>query len=644
MAERQLRLSPPVLAGVLAGLGVLLLSLGAPLAWRETLRERVFDAMLRSVAGWRVDASGTKLAIVDIDTASLEAIGPWPWRREVVARLITAINGAKPAAIAVDILLAGEDTRSPAALARQLAVETGRTDLGELAQTLTDGDKALAEALGAGPVTLGWVLDPRGRDEVAEVPILTRDSAALGPLWRENGATGPPPALASAAAGAGTLSLPGDEDGMVRRVPLFVAVGDEVRPGLALETLRLAAGASGYLLSGDPVRLGVGAMTRPLPSDGMLRLVPGTTPVATLRASDLLRGSAELSGLAGAIVFVGGSASELGASRASARDPLTPSSLLQADAVRQIAAGVVPQRPARANVWELAAALLVVMAAMGLARRLRPALALPAVAMLLLAVVLGAAGLAAVDLLLDPLPPAASGVAAFLATSLAGFSETRLREARLRRRFEQHLAPGVVERIIANPTSLKLSGERREITALFTDIEGFTQTTRDIGPEQLVSVLDGYFDGVTRIVGEHGGMVDKLVGDAVHAFFNAPLDLADHPRQALACAVAILAWTEGYRAQGLAATIRLGRTRQGIETGIAIVGDVGVGAKLDYTAHGDAVNMAARLEALNKELGSSICIGPEAARLCGSALVRPLADVELRGIGRVAVFAPLGAA
>ncbi len=644
MAERQLRLSPPVLAGVLAGLGVLLLSLGAPLAWRETLRERVFDAMLRSVAGWRVDASGTKLAIVDIDTASLEAIGPWPWRREVVARLITAINGAKPAAIAVDILLAGEDTRSPAALARQLAVETGRTDLGELAQTLTDGDKALAEALGAGPVTLGWVLDPRGRDEVAEVPILTRDSAALGPLWRENGATGPPPALASAAAGAGTLSLPGDEDGMVRRVPLFVAVGDEVRPGLALETLRLAAGASGYLLSGDPVRLGVGAMTRPLPSDGMLRLVPGTTPVATLRASDLLRGSAELSGLAGAIVFVGGSASELGASRASARDPLTPSSLLQADAVRQIAAGVVPQRPARANVWELAAALLVVMAAMGLARRLRPALALPAVAMLLLAVVLGAAGLAAVDLLLDPLPPAASGVAAFLATSLAGFSETRLREARLRRRFEQHLAPGVVERIIANPTSLKLSGERREITALFTDIEGFTQTTRDIGPEQLVSVLDGYFDGVTRIVGEHGGMVDKLVGDAVHAFFNAPLDLADHPRRAVACAVAILAWTEGYRAQGLAATIRLGRTRQGIETGIAIVGDVGVGAKLDYTAHGDAVNMAARLEALNKELGSSICIGPAAAQRCGPSLVRPLRHVELRGLGEVEVFTPFSSA
>ncbi len=209
---------------------------------------------------------------------------------------------------------------------------------------------------------------------------------------------------------------------------------------------------------------------------------------------------------------------------------------------------------------------------------------------------------------------------------------------RLRRRFEQHLAPGVVARIVANPSSMRLSGERREITALFTDIEGFTQTTRTIGPEQLVSLLDGYFGGVTRIVGEHGGMVDKLVGDAVHALFNAPLDLADHPMRAVECAVALLAWTEAYRSSGLAAEAELGRTRIGIETGAAIVGDVGFGSKLDYTAHGDAVNTAARLEALNKELGSSICIGPIAASRCDPALIRPLASVDLRGLGTLDVF------
>lgn len=641
MAESRLRPSPPVLAGLLAGLALILLAQLVPSAWRESLRERVFDLMLGATAPWRPAAPEAKVAFVAIDTASLAAIGPWPWPRETLARLVAAVNEAKPAAIAVDILLAGDDERSPAALARRLAAATGRAEIAALALTLADGDRALAEAVGAGPVILGWVLDPRGRDAVAQVPVLLREGVALGAIWRESGANGPPPSLASEAAGSGTLSLPGDEDGLVRRVPLLVAVGSDLQPGLALEASRLAARAAGYLLSADPPRLSFGPESRPLPADAMLRLLPAAGPVPTIAASALLQGTADTAPLVGAIVLIGGSAPELGALRASAADPLTPSALLQAQAVRQLAAGIVPIRPPSASTWETVLAVLALAGAVALARRLRPARAFVAAAGLIATLLLGATWLASLDRLLDPSIAAAATLLAFLATSLAGFSETRMREIRLRRRFEQHLAPGVVERIVANPESLRLSGERREITALFTDIEGFTRTTREAGPEQLVAVLDGYFEGVTRIVGEHGGMVDKLVGDAVHALFNAPLDLDDHPRRALACAVAILDWTEAYRASGLAAAIGLGRTRQGLETGIAIVGDVGVGAKLDYTAHGDAVNMAARLEALNKELGSSICVGPEAAAHCDPSRLRRLAEVELRGIGPVAVFAPV---
>ncbi len=640
MAERRLRLSRPVAAGGLAGLAVILFVVLAPASWRETQRAQIFDLMLAQVADWRTHPPAPKLAIVAIDAASLEAIGPWPWRRETLARLVGAVSAAKPAAVALDLLLAGEDTRSPAALARRLAAETGNAALAALAPTLEDGDGLLADALAAGPVVLGWVLDPRGRDAVADVPVLAREGAAVPALWREQGASAPPATLAMAAAGAGTLSLPGDDDGLVRRVPLFVAVGDALHPGLALEAMRLAAGASGYLLSADPLRLTIGETTRPLPPDGLLRLVPAGPAVPVMRASDLLRGGADPTALAGAIVFIGGVAPELGALRASARDPLTPSSLLHAQAVHQIATGVMPLRPGWAAGAEWALALLATAAAVTLARALRPAIAAVALVGGLALMAAGAAGLAAGDRLFDPRLPMAAATLAFLATSLTAFSESRWREARLRRRFEQHLAPGVVERIVADPGSLKLTGERREVTALFTDIEGFTQTTREAGPEQLVAVLDGYFEGVTRIVGEHGGMVDKLVGDAVHALFNAPLDLKEHPRRALACAVAILDWTESYRAVGLAAKIGLGRTRQGLETGIAIVGDVGVGAKLDYTAHGEAVNMAARLEALNKELGSSICVGPVAASRCDPARLRPLGTVELRGVGSVAVSTP----
>jgi adenylate cyclase len=215
------------------------------------------------------------------------------------------------------------------------------------------------------------------------------------------------------------------------------------------------------------------------------------------------------------------------------------------------------------------------------------------------------------------------------------------REARIRDRFAQHLAPEVVKRIAEDPDMLKLKAEKRELTALFTDIEGFTAMTHRAGPEQLVAELDGYIEGVASIVMNHGGMVDKIVGDAVHAFFNAPIDLPEHAQRAVDCAIEIRDWTERYRLRPSAQLIGLGRTRIGIETGQAIVGDIGIRSKLDYTAHGDCINSAARLEAMNKELGSAICVGPTAAGYCHPTMFRPLGTVALRGLeAPIAVFEP----
>jgi adenylate cyclase len=211
----------------------------------------------------------------------------------------------------------------------------------------------------------------------------------------------------------------------------------------------------------------------------------------------------------------------------------------------------------------------------------------------------------------------------------------------VRSRFEQHLAPAVVRRILERPGLSKLSGERREVTALFTDVEGFTAMTHQVDPAILVNTLDSYFEGMATIIIAHGGMIDKIVGDAVHALFNAPNDLKDHPRKAIDCAIALRSWSELFRHCPEATKIGFGRTRIGVETGLAIVGDVGIRAKLDYTAHGNAVNIAARLEAANKELGSSICIGPVAASRYGESLLRPLGRIVIRGCdGAISVFEP----
>jgi len=339
-----------------------------------------------------------------------------------------------------------------------------------------------------------------------------------------------------------------------------------------------------------------------------------------------------VSRLTGAAVVVGGSAPELGGLRKTPTDPLTPDTQIQADAVEQILAGRAPREFTNAAIVGLSAINI-----LGLVMLIAGAELPPFAGALILGVVLAlfwgvAVSLATfADRLLDPLTPSFAAIGVFAVAATWTYAITHRREALVRRRFEQHLAPAVVRQIIDKPGLVKLGGERRQVTALFTDIESFTSMTHRAGPEQLVAVLDQYFEGCAAIIIEHGGMIDKIVGDAVHALFNAPVDLPDHPRRAVACATALRHWSAAFRQTALPASLGFGRTRIGIETGDAIVGDVGIRAKLDYTAHGDAVNAAARLEAANKELGSTICIGPVAASLCDAAALRPLGTITLRG-------------
>lgn len=249
------------------------------------------------------------------------------------------------------------------------------------------------------------------------------------------------------------------------------------------------------------------------------------------------------------------------------------------------------------------------------------------------------------QVLVDPLTPSLATGAAFAISAFLAASRTRIREAAIRRRFEQQLPAAVVRRLLDEPGLLKLEGEARRVTAVFTDIAGFTAMTERAGPRKLVQLLDRYFDGLVRIVVEHGGMVEKIVGDGLHAIFNAPLDLDDHAGKGFACALAIEAFAERFRAEGDALALGFGATRIGIETGDVIVGDVGGGRRLDYTAHGDAMNTASRLEAANKELGSRICVGPVAAAAIDPSSLRPLGRLNVRGRAEpLAVYEPWPAA
>ncbi len=576
------------------------------------------------------------MLVVAIDRDSLAAIGPWPWPRDRIAALLDRLDGA--AAIATDILFEGPDRAAPAILARRLAESLPPAEAAALlrrAAGLPDHDATLARTLAGAPVAIGFLLAPEATPPPAAPGgfALLGNPVALTPLAAPGAATALP-ALVAAAPGHGAASI---EGGTVRSVPLVVRVGDEWRPGLVLEALRLALGGSTPLLAPEGPELRLRGVVLPLDQTLSIRLHPGPA-LPLVSAAALLEGPAPA--IHGHIVMLGGTAPELGALRDSGFAPLVPGIRLQAEALAQAMTLWLPRRPAWLDSAEIAAA-----AALGLAGAaagaVLPPLALAGLAIAaLFAIPIGVLALLSGTMLLaDPLLPLAALLAPAAVAALAAFIATRASRARLVARFAQSLPPGLVARIAREPGLVRISGEARRMSFVFTDIAGFTGLVERSGPATLIGLLDAYIAGAAEIIARHGGTLDKVVGDALHVMFGAPLDQPGHERHAVACGMELAAYGEDFAKAH--AEAGFGITRIGIATGVAIVGDVGGGRVLDYTAHGDAVNLAARLEAANKIFGTTVLLDRETAAAQSGAGFRCLGRLAARGrAAAVDVYSP----
>jgi adenylate cyclase len=584
-------------AGLIFLAAALAVSLGDPLGLADRLREAAFDRM---IAATPREPVGQPAIVLDIDRAALDRLGSWPWPRDKLAQIATLANEAGPSAIVFDMLLAEARSANAASQA---------------------GIEALAAALKAAPSVLGAVLDPAQDAPAPEGPplLLQGPPPEMSGLMIAAGLTAPVRELRDAARGLGVLTLASSEGEPVRRAPLLAVGGGVLYGGLAVEALRVATGDGNLMIDGATRMLRVGPYAAPLGLDAGVRLWPSSAAhrdARTIPVLALIDDPAARSRIAGKYLLIGASAPEAGGLRETASDAFTPTVQIQADAIEQLLEARAPWRPAGARQIEAAAAVALGLAAIACVLLLTPARTTLATLCLVLFWCFACFLLWRWRaMLVDPAWPAIAGLSAWQASSFAAFAQTRARRQALERSFATRLPPEIVARLAENPDELKLAGEEREITALFTDIEGFTALTERLGPTELVALLDRYFDVVCGIVVQHGGMVDKIVGDAVHAFFNAPVDLPDHPNRAIDCAVAMGAATEAFRAAPENQPFHLGRTRIGVETGRAIVGDVGAGRKLDYTAHGPAINLASRLEAANKRFNSTIAVGPRCAAM-----------------------------
>ena len=228
---------------------------------------------------------------------------------------------------------------------------------------------------------------------------------------------------------------------------------------------------------------------------------------------------------------------------------------------------------------------------------------------------------------------------------VAHLKDARKRQAEAERAhasLSRYFSPNLARSLAAEQNALAAGGERREIATLFTDIAGFTPLVESLDPKQLAELLSGYFEGMTEVVFTYEGTVAKIIGDAIHVLFGAPADQPDAASRAIACGLALDTHAERYRLEWVARGAPLGVTRIGVHAGPAIVGNFGGGRFYDYTAYGDTINTAARLEAVNKQLGTRICVSAAAAERAEGFVGRPVGDLLLRGRTEpMRVFEPL---
>lgn len=610
----------------------------------QTLRNAMFDHYQR----WQPRSyQDVGVRIVDIDEESLRRLGQWPWPRSQVAELVDKLRAAGAAAIAFDVLFAEPDRTAPRSLLKHWTLAP---DLAARLAALEDPDSRLAAALRDGRSVLGVaaVNDGDRRAPAPHFGLVTRGPDARVRLPAFSAAIGALEPLSSAAAGNGAMTFIPDADGIVRRVPLMLRAGDAMLPSLAAEALRVAESARTVVMhAGDDgiAAFGIGRHLVPVTANGEF-WVHFTRAAAqrTVPAWQALQGTAPAGAFDKAIVLVGASAQGLQDLRFSPLGGIIPGVEVHAQALEQVLSGHWLQRPAWAGAAEafalVAGSLLLYLLVLHVG-------ALPAAlaALLLLAALNWGAwqAYASGHLLLDAVTPGIGMAGAFLLASLLRHRASERRQRWVRQAFARYVSPNLVAHLVDHPQQLELGGRRQDCSFVFTDLEGYTGLMESRDPEQAVSLLNDYLEQLIRIAFEHDGTLDRIVGDAVAIMFSAPVPQADHPARALACALAMQRFASAYAAAQQARAIPFGRTRIGVHCGEVVVGNFGGAAIFDYRALGDPVNTAGRLEALNRHLGTSICVSGAIRAACPDAVMRPVGEVLLKGKRQsLAVFEPLG--
>lgn len=588
--------------------------------------------------------------IIDIDEDSLRAEGRWPWSREKMGTLVTRLKEAGVHTIGFDVAFA-ESERNVARELIEAASQTGDLEHRDYLEQLIpqmDRDLAFSRLLAGQNVVLGFLLHAGGEESVGELPspwsVISPEQRGKLTLPIMSSYTGNMALLQKAANHGGFLNTTMDADGVLRSTPLILGIDDAIYPSLSLAMARRYTKSLRFKMdtahAGESERItGLWLDRTLIPTDQYGRvLIPYTGKrggIPYISATRIVRAANPdaFPQLQNSAVLIGSSALGLSDLVSTPTGPTFPGVEVHATVLQRILSGKpFPREPDWANA---ASALAIAVSGLLLAF-LCPAfgaLAITVFAVLFIGLMIaGDVWLwSSAQLALSPVMPLLTVMSIISMNVLFGYFAEARQKRQVRKAFSSYMAPALVDQLVSNPDSLRLTGESREMSFLFSDIAGFTSFTESASPELLVSVLNEYLEAMCHAVMEHGGTIDKIVGDAVVGIFNAPLDQPDHAERAVKCALAMDRISSDFIAKMQARGMAFGVTRIGINTGRAIVGNFGGSERFDYTAHGDAINTAARMESVNKHLGTQICIAGTTAAQCPNHFFRPIGALVLKG-------------
>jgi adenylate cyclase len=567
------------------------------------------------------------VVIVDIDEASLKEIGQWPWPRTILADLITRLAELGVVAIGFDIIFAEPDRMSPSIAAtsfRNLDDDT-RNKL----RNLPSNDEVFAQAIRGARVVVGQAgsatATPRSQAEAAlQTGFAVRGPDATPFIVTFAGLLRNVPVIEQAAAGRGVFSVLPERDGIVRRVPLVMRAQGAMVPSLSMELLRVVTKSSAILVRTD--QAGVQSVAVPglqVPTDQNGRFwvhFNKHDPARYVSAKDVLQGRVPRDRVEGKLMLIGTSAVGLLDIKTTPVSAAIPGVEIHAQILESALTKSSLTYPNYAVGVELLVAVFVGLAIIIVAPMLRASIVI-ALGAIVAAALIGTSWYlySQYNLLIDFTYPLISSALVYLALVFMNYIKEQKQRQQIRAAFGYYLSPALVEQLARSPEKLVLGGEERRMTILFSDVRGFTTISEHYkhDPQGLTRLMNQFLTPLTNAIIERKGTIDKYIGDAIMAFWNAPLDDPQQEVNACEAALEMLAHADKLNQQfkreaeqngGKYMPLNVGI---GLNTGPCVVGNMGSDFRFNYSVLGDTVNVASRLEARTKDYRIPIVIGAQ---------------------------------